>query len=445
MVLVKQENGELMVTTQTTERATVRLVCADCGREYPLDQPRYRCDCGGLLDVRQPLEALRGVVSRGVFDRRLGSRDPLDRSGVWRFRELLGDYGPDEIVSKPEGRGNLYEDDRLTAWAGAGRFWLKHEGENPTGSFKDRGMTVGMTQARRLGARIVACASSGNTSASLAAYAASAGLTALTFVPEGKVSLAKLAQTVAYGARVIQVRGDFDAAMRLVQDVANDRENGVYLLNSINPFRLEGQKTILFDALQALDWQAPDVIALPGGNLGNTAAFGKALGELLDLGLIDRLPRLVVVQAAGAAPFATAFAGGFAAPWEPVQAETLATAIRIGDPVSFPRARRAIERTGGLVAAVPDEAIMEAKAAIDRAGIGCEPASAATLAGVRALVAAGTLPPEASVLGILTGHLLKDSEAVAAWHGADPPPPGANPPFTIDPTPEAVKALLRAA
>jgi threonine synthase len=353
----------------TAERATVRLVCAECGTEYPLDQPRYRCDCGGLLDVRQPLDALRGRVSRELFDGRLGSRDRRDQSGVWRFRELLGDYRPEEIVTKPEGRGNLYEDERLTAWAGVGRLWLKHEGENPTGSFKDRGMTVGMTQARRLGARTVACASSGNTSAALASYAASAGLTALAFVPEGRVALAKIAQTLAYGARVIQVRGDFDVAMRLVQEVARAPEYGVYLLNSINPFRLEGQKTILFDALQGLGWRVPDAIALPGGNLGNTAAFGKALAELRDLGLIDRLPRLIVVQAAGAAPFARAFAGGFAAgSFASVRAETLATAIRIGDPVSYPRARRAIELTGGLVTTVGDEAIMRAKAMIDAPG-----------------------------------------------------------------------------
>ncbi len=427
----------------TTEQMMVRLACADCGTAYPLDQPRYRCDCGGLLDLRQPLDALRSRVSRDLFDGRLGGRDRLDRSGVWRFRELLGDWTPEEIVTKPEGRGNLYEDSRLTAWAGVDRLWLKHEGENPTGSFKDRGMTVGITQARRLGARIVACASSGNTSASLAAYAASAGLTALTFVPEGKVSPAKLAQTIAYGARVVQVRGDFDAAMRLVQEVGGRPEYGVYLLNSINPFRLEGQKTILCDALQGLGWEVPDVIALPGGNLGNTAAFGKALVELRDLGLIDCLPRLVVVQAAGAAPFARAFAAGFAdGSYAPVRAETLATAIRIGDPVSYPRARRAIADTDGIVTAAPDEAIMEAKAAIDRAGIGCEPASAATLAGVRALVAAGELPAGVSVLAILTGHLLKDTGAVVDYHTREPLLPGANPPVTIDPTLAAVEALL---
>lgn len=428
-----------------TGPATVRLICGECGREYPPGEPRYRCACGGLLEVVQPLGALRATVSRGLFDARLASRDRLDRSGVWRFRELLGDYTRDEIVSKPEGRGNLYDDHRLTDYAGVAQLWLKHEGENPTGSFKDRGMTVGMTHARRLGSRIVACASSGNTSASLAAYAASAGLTALTFVPEGKVSVAKIAQTIAYGARVIQVRGDFDAAMRLVQQVAEAPEYGVYLLNSINPFRLEGQKTILLDALQALDWRVPDVIALPGGNLGNTSAIGKALEEALALGLIDRLPQVVTVQASGAAPFAAAFARGFApGSYRPVAARTVATAIMIGDPVSYPRARRVIQTTEGIVTAVSDEAILAAKAQIDRAGIGCEPASAATVAGLRALVASGQVPAGASVLGILTGHLLKDSEAVVAYHRPDPTGerPGANPPVTIDPTLDAVKALL---
>jgi threonine synthase len=427
------------------ERTTVRLVCAECGAEYPVDVPRYRCDCGGLLTVEQPIAALRGIVSRELFDDRLASRARIDRSGVWRFRELLGDYDEAEIVTKPEGRGNLYDDPRLTAWAGVGELWLKHEGENPTGSFKDRGMTTGMTHARRLGARTVACASSGNTSASLASYAAGAGLAALTFVPEGKVSSAKVAQTIAYGAKVVQIRGDFDAAMRLVQEVAEAPEYGVYLLNSINPFRLEGQKTIVLDAIQALDWRVPDVIILPGGNLGNTAAFGKALEEALALGLIDHMPQIVTVQAAGAAPFARAYAGGFApGSYRPVEAHTVATAIQIGAPVSYPRARRVIQNTEGVVTAVSDAAILAAKAQIDRVGIGCEPASAATLAGLRALVAAGTIPTGASVLAILTGHLLKDAEVVAAYHRPDPhgERPGANPPLTIDPTLDAVRSLL---
>jgi len=427
------------------ERTTVRLVCAECGTEYPTDVPRYRCDCGGLLTVEQPIAALRGTISRALFDDRLASRARIDRSGVWRFRELLGDYSEAEIVTKPEGRGNLYDDARLTAWAGVGELWLKHEGENPTGSFKDRGMTTGMTHARRLGARTVACASSGNTSASLASYAAGAGLAALTFVPEGKVSSAKVAQTIAYGAKVVQIRGDFDAAMRLVQEVAEAPEYGVYLLNSINPFRLEGQKTIVLDAIQALDWRVPDVIILPGGNLGNTAAFGKALEEALALGLIDHMPQIVTVQAAGAAPFARAYAAGFApGSYQPVEAHTVATAIQIGAPVSYPRARRVIQNTEGIVTAVSDAAILAAKAQIDRVGIGCEPASAATLAGLRALVAAGTIPAGVSVLAILTGHLLKDAEVVASYHQPDPlgERPGANPPITIDPTLDAVRSLL---
>ncbi len=427
------------------ERAAVRLICAECGIAYPTDVPRYRCSCGGLLTVEQPLGALRGVATRALFDSRLASRARIDQSGVWRFRELLGDYDEASIVTKPEGRGNLYDDARLTAWAGVGALWMKHEGENPTGSFKDRGMTVGMTHARRLGARTVACASSGNTSASLASYAATAGLAALTFVPEGKVSAAKVAQTIAYGAKVIQVRGDFDVAMRLVQEVADTPEYGVYLLNSINPFRLEGQKTILFDALQALDWRVPDVIVLPGGNLGNTSAIGKALEEALSLGLIDRMPQIVTVQASGAAPFAAAFAQGFApGSYRPVEAHTVATAIQIGDPISYPRARDVIRRTEGIVTAVSDAAILAAKAQIDRAGIGCEPASAATLAGLRALVAAGQLRDDCTVLAILTGHLMKDAEVVAAYHRPDPhgERPGANPPITIDPTLDAVKALL---
>ncbi len=431
----------------TVEQQTIRLICAECGTEYPVDQPRYRCACGSLLTVEQPITALRETISRELFDSRLSSRDKRDQSGVWRFRELLGPYKQHQIVSKPEGRGNLYEDNRLTDWSGVGQLWLKHEGENPTGSFKDRGMTVGITHARYIGAHTVACASSGNTSASLASYAATAGLKALTFVPEGKVSLAKVAQTIAYGAKVIQIRGDFDAAMRLVQEVAEQPEYGVYLLNSINPFRLEGQKTIVFDALQALNWQVPDAIVLPGGNLGNTSAFGKALEEALALGLIDRLPQIITVQASGAAPFARAFARGFApGSYQPVAAQTIASAIAIGDPVSYPRARRVITNTEGIVLAVSDSALLAAKAQIDGVGIGCEPASATTLAGLRALVGDGLLPAKSSVLAILTGNLMKDAEAIAAYHQPDPQGerPGANPPITIDPTLDAVKTLLDA-
>ncbi|MCC6627754.1 MAG: threonine synthase [Chloroflexi bacterium] len=410
--------------------------CMLCGRMYGVDEAVTRCTCGGLLDVVHPLHRHQPEMLRATFDGRLCQRRGILASGVWRYRELVADFADDDIVSKPEGNTNLYDDRRLADWAGIASLALKHEGENPTASFKDRGMTVAVSHARRVGARVVACASTGNTSASLAAYAAAAGMTGLTFVPDGKLSMGKLSQTVAYGATVVQVRGDFDAAMRLVQAVAS--RGGVYLLNSLNPWRLEGQKSIAFDIMHALNWQAPDWLVLPGGNLGNCSAVGKALEELQAVGLLDRLPRLGVIQAAGANPFYRAYRGGWAT-YQPVTAATVATAIQIGDPVSYARARRAVELTNGVVEEVTDAEIMAAKAAIDRAGIGCEPASAATLAGLRKLVGAGIVPAGASVVGILTGHLLKDQDANLSAHTS-----GAFQPVVVEPTLAAVESLLAA-
>src|SRR5216110_2717106 len=265
-----------------------RLVCIKCNVTYDVAKIRYTCDCGGLLEVQRDTPQ----IDRAIFDQRRVSRSTLDQSGVWRFREAVLDIPASQVVTHPEGGTHLYERNRI---------FFKHEGENPTGSFKDRGMTVAVTQAVRLGATAIACASTGNTSASLAAYAAQAGMRAVVFVPAGKVALGKLAQTLAYGALCLQVRGDFDAAMQLVRQ-ACDRL-GIYLLNSINPFRIEGQKTIVWELLQDLGWSAPDWIVVPAGNLGNTSAFGNALREALANGWIDRMPRLASIQASGANPF----------------------------------------------------------------------------------------------------------------------------------------------
>jgi threonine synthase len=386
-----------------------RVACLACGREEPETTPSVRCACGGLLEVRHAPPALAGDGLRALF----AGRSPLlpgpGASGVWRYRELvLPSAGEGDLISHPEGNTPLLERPLLSAWAGMARLHLKHEGHNPTGSFKDRGMTVGVTQARRIGARAVACASTGNTAASLAAYAAQAGLPGLVLIPAGQVAEGKLEQTRAYGARVLAVRGDFDACLRLLEAAAP--ELGLYLLNSVNPFRLEGQKTILFELLQQLGWDAPDWIVLPAGNLGNTAAFGKALVEARAWGLIARVPRLGAVQAAGAAPFALGFREGFVTRHR-VRAETVATAIRIGDPASWERAVTAIRETDGVVTTVTDAEILDAKAAVDRAGVGCEPASAASLAGLRRLVAEGVIARHARVTAILTGHVLKDPGA----------------------------------
>ncbi|HEU5421987.1 MAG TPA: threonine synthase [Nitrolancea sp.] len=408
-----------------------------CGRVYAADQARARCDCGGLLDVELEL----GSIDPSVFDQRLLAMRGVERSGVWRYRELLPPLPAHTIVSQPEGNTNLYERPELTRWAGVERLALKHEGENPTGSFKDRGMTVAASHAKWTGARLVACASTGNTSASVAAYAALAGIPAIVFIPEGKISAGKLGQTVAYGATIVQVRGDFDAAMALVQEAS--RAHGIYLLNSVNPFRIEGQKSIFFELLHQLDWELPDWIVLPGGNLGNSSALGRALADLHATGLIARQPRVAIVQAAGAAPFYHAWRGGFR-DYAPVVAETVASAIRIGDPVSVERARRTIEQTDGVVEIVSDEELLDAKALIDRAGIGCEPASAASLAGTRKLASSGVIAPGAFVAGILTGNLMKDAETVMSYHlgpGSERRPL-ANRPVVIDPTLAALEGVL---
>jgi threonine synthase len=387
--------------------------CASCGTALPDRSLRISCaECGSLLVAEHRDPGMTGARLRELFDGRarasaLGTSAP-ERSGVWRFRELvLPDAGVD-VVSHPEGNTPLLERDAIADYAGVTSLVVKHEGHNPTGSFKDRGMTVALTQARRGGARAVACASTGNTSASLSAYAALAGIPSFVFVPEGRVAAGKLAQTMAYGARTLRIRGDFDVCLRLARE-ASERL-GIYLVNSVNPFRLEGQKTIVLELLQQLGWRAPDWIALPAGNLGNTSAFGKALVEARGLGLIDRLPRLLAVQAAGAAPFARGFTAGFASRVR-VQAETRATAIRIGDPASWDRAVQAIEATHGVVESVSDEDIFMAKRVVDRCGVGCEPASAASVAGVRALAARGVIGRNDRVVAVLTGHLLKDPGA----------------------------------
>jgi threonine synthase len=369
------------------------LQCIACATRYDALEVRYTCDaCGNLLSVER-----NAISDRNAFDDRLTSRANIDRSGVWRFREWV--LNLDRVVTHPEGATRLYERNGL---------FFKHEGENPTGSFKDRGMTVAVTQAVRVNATAVACASTGNTSASLAAYAAQAGLRAIVFVPAGKVASGKLAQTLAYGATALAIRGDFDAAMRLVRE-ACDAHN-IYLVNSINPFRIEGQKTIVWELLQDLEWEAPDWIVVPAGNLGNTSAFGKALREAHANGWIDHMPRLASIQAQGANPFFRGFAEEFKTRHR-ITAETIASAIRIGDPVSWDRAVQAIRDTNGVVEEVTDAEIMSAKREIDRMGIGCEPASAATLAGVHKLRAAGVMREGERIVCVLTGHVLKDPDA----------------------------------
>jgi threonine synthase len=314
-----------LADAEMLDRIVVR--CMACEARFTGAVALSQCPtCGGLLDVVIPTRSKLTPADLGM-----GVPAAARHSGVWRYLPLLPSLPETALVSRWEGNTPLYRDDRLAHYAGLvdGQLELKHEGHNPTASFKDRGMTVGVSHAKAVGARIVACASTGNTSASLAAYAAAAGLPSLVLVPETKVAAGKLAQTIAYGARVVQVDGDFDVALALLRELTAAYD--VYLVNSVNPFRLEGQKTIVFEMLEQRGWQPPDWIVLPGGNLGNTSAFGKALVELQAVGLIERMPRLAVIQAAGAAPFAAYHASGFEE-FAPVHAETVATAIKIGNP-----------------------------------------------------------------------------------------------------------------
>jgi len=382
-----------------------------CRRRYPLDSKEHVCAvCQNLLDVAYDFPAADHIALRQIWAQRKTGSAVVDQSGVWRFRELLP-FVPQggTVVSLLEGRTPLIEVRRTGDWAGGVQLAVKHQGNNPTGSFKDLGMTACITQAALLGSRITACASTGNTSASMAAYAARAGMKAVVFVPFGKITTAKMAQALEFGSMVIEIGDNFDQAFHLLRSLAD--EMGLYVVNSLNPFRLEGQKTIACEILEQRDWRVPDYIVVPGGNLGNVSAIGKGLLELQQIGLIDRFPRLVVIQAAGASPFYNMLASGASEIVPVTQPHTEATAIRIGDPVNWKKALRAIRATQGLCEAVTDDQIFEAKAALAQDGVGCEPASAATIAGLRKLLQAGAIREGADVVAVLTGHQLKDPES----------------------------------
>lgn len=397
----------------------LRCFDPDCATKLDLHAPALACPaCGGLLEVDVEGEALDCVgldaeALKELWSERRKSRDPRDISGVWRYREFLPAYPAHEIVTIGEGNTPLVRGHKSATWAGVTDLQFKHLGWNPTGCFKDLGMTVGMTEAVHTGARVVACASTGNTAASLAAYAARAGLIGRVYLPAGQVSLNKLAQALDFGAEIVEVEGSFDDALNTLLEKTGE---GIYFLNSINPFRIEGQKTTMFELLDQLAWKAPDYLVVPGGNLGNSAAFGKAFDELLRFGFIDKAPRMIVVQAAGANPFAQLWRDG-AEELSPVtEPETVATAIRIGNPRSWKKSLRGVRHTGGQVLDVTDEEIAEAKDVIGRDGIGCEPASAATLAGLRKLRKGNQIPEGASVVAILTGHALKDTNFIIRAH-----------------------------
>ena len=418
-----------------------RCIRPDCGTTQSHDDTTFACPkCKGLMDVAYDWDRLPVPGSLKEFENAWRTRsNPLDFSGVWRFRTLLPFAPEEKILTIGEGQTLLQKADSIGKRVGMneGKLFLQYEGMNPSGSFKDNGMTAAFSHARMTGAKRAACASTGNTSASLAIYcSATSQMKGIVFVGSGKISYGKLAQALDHGALTIQIAGDFDDAMHQVQQMA--RRLGVYLVNSINPFRLEGQKTIMFRVLEALNWEVPDWIVVPGGNLGNSSAFGKAYLELRDLGLVDRLPRLAIINAAGADTCHQLYNreglrwnGGR---WDQNivdryyqqldgskrRADTLASAIEINRPVNLPKALRALDAMNGVVREANDQEILDAKAMVGAGGLGCEPASAASVAGLIKLRAEGVIAPSDKVVCILTAHQMKDSSATVAYHGSDP-------------------------
>ncbi len=425
----------------TTDLAYQQCLNPSCRASLAVGQIAFACpECGDLLDVVYNWDRLPVPSRLSDFEAKWSRRhDPLCFSGVWRFRELLPFAPLESIVTIGEGQTLLQAADKVGQYVGVnpGHLLLQYEGMNPSGSFKDNGMTAAFTHARMVKARRVACASTGNTSAALAVYCSATpfGFRAIIFIGSGKIAYGKLAQALDHGALTIQIAGDFDDAMQRVRQVAD--RLGIYLMNSINPFRLEGQKTIMFRVLEALRWEVPDWILVPGGNLGNSSAFGKAFIELKHLGLIDRIPRLAIINAAGARTL-DELVGHHHLTWndgipdaqitrgyyeqmdrEGLRASTIASAIEINRPVNLKKCLRALDACDGVVRHVTDQEIMDAKARVGAGGLGCEPASAASVAGAKRLREEGVIAPSDRVVCILTGHQLKDPTATVAYHSAD--------------------------
>jgi len=397
--------------------ATFRFRCIGCASIAGSAAQDFRCaQCGNLLEITDSSwNSQNPAALKSLWRERRSLNEALDLSGVWRFRELLPVPASEEhVVTLREGNTPLYELPQSSRNTGVPRLYAKHQGMNPTGSFKDAGMTVAATFARQAGYRWVACASTGNTSASMAAYAARGGMRSLVLVPEGKISWSKLSQALDYGALTCQLRTDFDGCLRLLQELV--RRAPVYQLNSINPFRLEGQKTLALELLEQLEWEPPDHIIVPGGNLGNSSAIGKALLEMLEIGLISRLPKLSVIQAEGANALVRTLRETGGKNLVSVQAETRATAIRIGNPASWEKAVKVLQATGGACEQVSEIEMAQAKAEIGAEGIGCEPASAVTLAGLKKLLQQGFVKPQETVVLVLTGNLLKDPDFTMDFH-----------------------------
>jgi threonine synthase len=427
-----------------TDRAFQQCINPFCNSTFGVEQALVACTkCGSLLDIKYDWSRLPVPKSLSFFENRWATKGTemsgrLDFSGVWRFRELMPFYRTEaDIVTIGEGRTQLQQADLLARHIGMSprSLFLQYEGLNPSGSFKDNGMTAAFTHAKIVGAKRVSCASTGNTSASLALYASLNEMEGIVFIGSGKIAFGKLSQALDYGAKTLQIAGDFDACLRRVRQIASQiPELGIYLMNSVNPFRLEGQKSIMLRILEALSWESPDWIVVPGGNLGNCSAFGKAFSELLELGLIKRIPRLAVINADGADTLNQLYGkrnlrwnngevdcevlGKFYGELNEAgyKAKTVASAIEIGRPVNLAKSLRALDRMQGVTRQVSDDEILESRAMVARWGFGCEPASAATIAGLQKLLADGTIGRSERVVCILTGHELKDADVTVKYH-----------------------------
>ncbi|MGE0605971.1 MAG: threonine synthase [Pirellulales bacterium] len=433
-------HGSPTTIATVTDIACQKCIAPDCGATYGIDDARVACAaCGSLLDVTYDWDRARPPASLSFFEQKWGRRlDPLCFSGVWRFHELLPFAPPEKIVTIGEGQTLLHPSAGVGKFVGMqpNRLFLQYEGMNPSGSFKDNGMSAAFTHARTIGAQRAACASTGNTSASLAVYCAvTQFMKGVIFVGSGKISYGKLSQALDYGALTVQIAGDFDDAMARVKEIT--AQLGIYLVNSVNPFRLEGQKTIMYRVLEALAWDPPDWIVVPGGNLGNSSAFAKAFIELHELGLISRVPRLAVINASGANTLyelverrGLRWNGGrpdmgivekyyAELDAESRRASTIASAIEINRPVNLVKCLRALDFCQGVVREVSDQEMLDAKAQVGAGGLGCEPASAASVAGARLLREEGVISADERVVCILTGHQLKDPTATVAYHTTD--------------------------
>jgi threonine synthase len=458
-----------------TDKAYQICINPDCAATFSVDQVLFACpNCCSMLDIEYQWDRLAVPDSLEFFEHRwatrgLGSEGRLDFSGVWRFRELLPFVRKENIVTVGEGRTILEQNEHVGQDLGMkpGKLFLQYEGMNPSGSFKDNGMTAAFSLAKSLGRTRVACASTGNTSASLAMFANKSDppMQAIVFIGSGKIAYGKLSQALDYGALTLQIEGDFDDCLRRVLEVSD--KLGIYLMNSVNPFRLEGQKAIMYRVLEARSWKVPDWVIVPGGNLGNCSAFGKAFKELKMLGLIDRVPRLAIINATGANTLyhltqeQNVTWNGGRYDQEKVanlykhmddtgyKPHTIASAIEISRPVNFPKALRALDIMNGTVREVSDEDILEHKALVGKYGFGCEPASAASVTGLRLLLSEQIISPDEEVVCILTGHELKDPDATVKYHtGIDmksmTPPEAAPPTGRCANTPKKVADDLEA-